>query len=185
MALDLEDMVAGYLCGNDILNVKRYIVYLLSLIIFTVQVNGQDSITSNPDSAIIISSDIDNFWKAFDSLEKQKSTIDSLKMIRTIFVDHASEGLRQYMKAANFYEGQYPETIRKKKKDYQTVRENTGCETDAMEKVDITPQTIHELAHFQQKDQNPNSNLGLAMIEGGAEFVSYQVTGKRMVHEHS
>ena len=219
-----------HLCGNDILNIKRYIVFILSLILFTVRVNGQDSITSNPDSAIIISSDIDNFWKALDSLENQNSTIDSLKMIRTIFVDHASEGLRQYMKAANCYERQYLETIRKKKNDYLTVREKTqtvrdekqliirylkkfkrlypslkipvicftigifqvggsqfantlyiGCETDAMEKVDIAPQTIHELAHFQQKDQNPNSNLGLVMIEGGAEFVSYQVTGKRTI----
>jgi hypothetical protein len=194
-------------------------------------VNGQDRITSNPDSAIIISSDIDRFWKAFDLLENQKSTVDSLKTLKT-FVEHASVGLRQYMKAANCYEGQYLETIRKRKNDYLAVREKTkmvrderqliirylkrfkqlyptlkipvicftigifqvdgsqfentlyiGCETDAMEKVDITVQTIHELAHFQQKDQNPNNNLDLAMIEGGAEFVCYQVTGKRTISE--
>lgn len=186
----------------------------------------------NPDSALIISSDIDHFWNAFDSLKSQQSTVDSLKIIRTIFVEHASEGLRQYMKAANCYELQYLETIRKRKNDYLAVRkksqmvegkrqliirylnrfkqlypslkipaicftmgifqvggsqfENTlyiGCETDALENVDITIQMIHELAHFQQKDQTPNSNLELAMIEGGAEFVCYQVTGKRTIPE--
>jgi uncharacterized protein YjaZ len=57
------------------------------------------------------------------------------------------------------------------------------CETDIMENVDIAVQTIHELAHFQQKDQNPTNNLDLAMIEGGAEFVSYKVTGKRTLTE--
>ena len=54
-----------------------------------------------------------------------------------------------------------------------------GCETDAIENVDIPAQTIHEISHFQQKDQNPIYNLELALIEGGAEFVTYQITGKR------
>lgn len=165
-------------------------------------------------------------------MEQQKTTADSLLIIRTIFVEHASEGLRQYMKAANCYEGEYLETIRKKKIDYLAVREKTqmvagkkeliiqylkkfkqrypplkipvicftmgifqvggtqfdntlyiGCEMDFLEKVDITAQTIHELAHFQQKNQNPVNNLELAMIEGGAEFVCYQVTGKRTLTE--
>lgn len=136
------------------------------------------------------------------------------------------------MKAANCYELQYLETIRRKKNDYLAVRKKTqmvrnqkqvvlryikkfkqiypslkipvicytmgifqvggsqfenalyiGCETDALQYVDITIQTIHELAHFQQKDQDPKSNLELAMIEGGAEFVCYQVTGKRTLSE--
>jgi hypothetical protein len=206
----------------------RQIVFILFLIHFTSNTKGQDRITTNPDSAIIISSDIDHFWEAYDSLGNQKSTIDSLKTIKTIFIERASEGLREYMKAANCYESQYLETIRKKHNEYLLVRnktqmvrnqrqvilgylkkfkrmypslkipvicftmgifqvggsqfENTlyiGCETDAMENVDITVQTIHELAHFQQKDQDQKTDLELAMIEGGAEFVCYQVTGKR------
>ena len=136
------------------------------------------------------------------------------------------------MKAANCFEREYLETIRKKKTDYLAVREMTqtvagkkqliiqylkkfkqlypslkipvicytigifqvggtqfdntlyiGCETDLLENVDITATTIHELAHFQQKDQNPASNLDLAMIEGGAEFICYQVTRKQTLSE--
>ncbi len=214
------------------MKLDRYIVFVLFLILFTLNAKGQDRITTNPDSAIIISSDIDHFWEAFDSLGNQKSIADSLKTIRTIFVQQASEGLRQYMKAANCFEMQYLEAIRKKRNDYLAVREKTqmvrnqkqvvirylkkfkqiypslkipvicysigifqvggtqfentlyiGCETDAMENVDISVQTIHELAHFQQKDQNPSNNLDLTMVEGGAEFVSYRVTGKRTLTE--
>ena len=40
---------------------------------------------------------------------------------------------------------------------------------------------IHNL--FQQRDQNPITTLDLAMIEGCAEFVSYQVTDKRTIPE--
>ena len=210
------------------MNVPRQILFILFFILFTIEMRGQDGITTNPDSATIISNDIDRFWEAFDLLKSQKSTADSLKTIRTIFIEHASKGLRQYMKAANCYEEKYLETIREKKNDYLSVRKKTqmirgekklliqylsrfkqiypplkipvicytigifqvggtqfedilfiGCETDAIQNVDIPAQTMHELSHFQQKDQNPNTNLDLAMIEGGAEFISYQVTGKR------
>ena len=222
----------GHLCGNKTLNLRVFIAFIIPFSLSALKSKGQDRITSNPDSAMTISNDIDHFWKAFDSLQNKRSTVDSLKTIRTIFVEQASEGLRQYMKAANCYEERYLEAIRKKRDDYLAVREkiqmvrgerqlivrylnrfkqlypslkipvicytigifqvggtqfeNTlyiGCETVAMENVDITAQTIHELAHFQQKDQNPTDNLELAMIEGGAEFVSYQVTGKRTLTE--
>jgi hypothetical protein len=212
------------------LNCLRHVILILLYILFTVEMRGQDGVTTNPDSAKIIASDIDHFWEAYDLLKNQKSTADSLKAIKTIFIDHASEGLRRYMKAANCYEEKYLETIRGKKNDYMAVREKTqivrsenqliirylnrfkqiypslkipvisytigifqvggtqfednlfiGCETDIIQDVDIPAQTIHELSHFQQKDQNPLSNLDLAMIEGGAEFICYQVTGKRTI----
>jgi uncharacterized protein YjaZ len=207
---------------------KRYIVFICFFILFRSSTKGQDRITTNPDSAGIVTSDIDHFWEAYDSFKNQQSTADSLKTLRTIFIDRASEGLRQYMKAANCYELQYLETVRTKKNDYLAVRKKTqmvnsekriiigylkkfkqlypdikipvicytigifqvggtqfentlfiGCETDAMTNVEIPAQSIHELSHFQQIDQNPVTNLDLAMIEGGAEFLCYQVTGKR------
>jgi len=197
---------------------KRHIIFILCLC------------NSNPDSASIITADINHFWRAFDLLQSQQTTADSLKIIKTIFVDQASEGLRQYMKAAHCHEKEYLETIRKRKADYIAIRAKTeaivgkkqlilqylnrfkqlypglkipaicftigkfevggtqfgntlyiGCEVDVLNHVDIIPQSIHELAHFQQKDQNPLTNLELAMIEGGAEFVCYQVTGKRTI----
>jgi hypothetical protein len=214
--------------GSD---VKRYILFILICILFISVTKGQDRVTTSPDPANIITTDINNFWRAFDLLQKQKTTADSLQIVKTIFVDKASAGLKQYMKAANCDEKQYLETIRKRKADYMAVRENTeaiagkkqliiqylhkfkrlypalkipaicytigkfevggtqfentlyiGCEVDIINHVDIIPQSIHELAHFQQKKQNPVTNLDLAMIEGGAEFISYQVTGMRTIY---
>jgi len=205
---------------------------LLFPILFATIVKAQDHITLNPDSAIIVTSDIDHFWQAFDQLEHQNTTADSLHIIKTIFVDSASEGLRSYMRAAKCYEQQYLISIREKKAAYLRVRQKTeevagkkemmrmllrkfkklypslrlpvfcftigkfevggtqfenilyiGCEKDLLINVDILAQTIHELAHFQQRDQNPVTTLDLAMIEGGAEYVSYQVTGKRTIPE--
>lgn len=210
---------------------KRNVRLILRCLLFVSISKGQDRVTTNPDSASIITTDITNFWRAFDLLQNQRTWADSLKIVKTTFVDKASEGLKQYMKAANCDEKQFLETIKKRKADYLAVRPNTeaiankkqliiqylkkfkrlypalripaicytigkfevggtqfentlyiGCEVDIINHVDIIPQSIHELAHFQQKDQNPASNIDLAMIEGGAEFVSYQVTGKRTIY---
>jgi hypothetical protein len=206
---------------------KNITLALICVLLATVT-RGQDRVTTDPDSAVIITTDIANFWRAFDLLRQQKTSEDSLMVVKTIFLDKASEGLRQYMKAAGCYEKQYLETIRKRRTDYLSVRpmteavagkkplivqylrkfkqlypglkipvicftigkfevggtqfDNTlyiGCEKDLELNIDIAAQTIHELAHFQQKDQNPSNNLGAAMVEGGAEFICYQVSGKR------
>lgn len=209
---------------------KRYIICILLCYGLIAGVKAQDRITFDPDSASTITTDISHFWQAFDLLKNQRATADSLKIIKTIFVDQATEGLRQYMKAANCTEKDFLETIRKRKADYLAIRtqaeaiagkkrlllqyfkkfkqlypslqipsicitigkfevggsqfENTlyiGCEVDILHHVDIIPQTIHELAHFQQKYQNPLTNLDLAMIEGGAEFMCFKVTGQRTI----
>lgn len=215
---------------ND-LNVIRSILFIQICLFFVGVTKGQDRVATNPDSVSIFTTDINNFWRAFDLLQNQRTLADSLRIVKTIFVHKASEGLKQYMKAANFDEKEYLETIKRRKADYLAIRGNTeaiaskkklimqylhkfkqlypelripaicyaigkfevggtqfentlyiGCEVDVINHVDIIPQSIHELAHFQQKDQHPLTNLDLAMIEGGAEFISYQVTGKRTIY---
>ena len=210
---------------------KRNVLVILICLLFVSITKGQDRVTTNPDSASIITTDITNFWRAFDLLQNQRTWADSLKIVKSVFVDQASEGLKQYMKAANCDEKQFLDAIKRRKADYLAARENTeavkdkkqlikqylqkfkrlypalripticysigkfevggtqfgntlyiGCEVDIMYHVNIIPQSIHELAHFQQKDQNPVTNLDEAMLEGGAEFVSYQVTGMRTIY---
>ncbi len=102
---------------------KRYIIVILTGIFFIGVTKGQDRVTTNPDSAGIITSDINNFWRAFDLLQNQKTLADSLKVIKTIYIDKASEGLKQYMKAANCDEKGFLETLKKRKADYLAVRE--------------------------------------------------------------
>lgn len=211
---------------------KSYAILLLACILFPRVIKAQDRVTTNPDSANIVTADIGNFWKAFDLLQHKTTTDDSLQVIRSVFIDNASEGLKQYLRAANCDERQYLQTIRKRKSDYLAVRnqteaiaskkqqlihylhrfkqlypqlkipaicftigkfevggtqfENTlfiGCEKDLQLGVDIIAQAIHELAHFQQLDQNTSTNLESVMIEGGAEFICYQVTGKRTIYK--
>src|SRR4051812_27976587 len=97
---------------------KKCLSIILVSSIFSWPLKSQDTIVTNPDSANIVTNDINNFWKAFDLLQKQRTTDDSLLIIKNVFVNAASEGLVQYMDAANCHEKEYLETIRKKKKQY-------------------------------------------------------------------
>jgi hypothetical protein len=211
---------------------KKYAVIILACILCPLIIKAQDRVTADPDSANIVTADISNFWQAFDLLQSKTTKDDSLKVIRSVFIDHASEGLKQYLKAASCDEMQYLQTIRKRKSDYLAIRQQSeaiaekkpllihylhrfkqlypqlkipaicftigkfevggtqfdhtlfiGCEKDLQLGVDIIAQAIHELAHFQQLTQNTSTNLESAMIEGGAEFICYQVTGKRTIYK--
>jgi uncharacterized protein YjaZ len=187
-------------------------------------------VTGFPDSANIVTSDIDNFWQAFDLLEKQKNYNDSLSMIERVIIDNATEGLKEYMKAANYHEKEFLESLKNNRQKYVTIRSKTeniktkkdeiindlrklkqvyselkipsicfsigkfevggtqfkntlfiGSEKIFEEDVDIAAQCIHEVIHFQQKSQDPTSNLEGAMVEGAAEFICFFVTGKRTI----
>jgi hypothetical protein len=209
---------------------KKVFTIVLALVLAT-PVKTQNPNTSGSDMKYIHTDDISHFWKALDALRNQQTTADSIRIIKEIFVDSASEGLREYMKAAGCFETQYLEAIKSRESDYGAVRKTCeadtnnkeqiakmlkkfrqlypelkltdicfsmgkfevggsqfphalyiGTEVDALHHVDIIAQTMHELAHYQQKDQDPQTNLEMAMIEGGAEFVNYQVTGVRTIY---
>ena len=91
---------------------NRYIILIVICNCFLGIAEGQYSVTNIPDSANIVTTDINHFWKAFDLLKSQRTTADSLKVIKINFVNQASEGLRRYMEAAHCHEREYLETIR-------------------------------------------------------------------------
>jgi hypothetical protein len=79
--------------------------------------------TKNPTSAKLITSDVKNFWKAYDMA--QKDTANRLKIYRKYYVDAGSEGLQDYFaykvrSMKNFVAGHD-----RKQKFYAAIRKNT------------------------------------------------------------
>ncbi|MDR0793403.1 MAG: DUF2268 domain-containing protein [Chitinophagaceae bacterium] len=48
----------------------------------------------------IYTSDIDNFWKAYNQVQKITDTVQQLKIIQTTYFDNASQGLKDFIKAS-------------------------------------------------------------------------------------
>jgi hypothetical protein len=66
--------------------------------------------------------DIDHFWEAFDSLATAR---DSIAVFQRLYIDRATWGLKEFIKARNFEAGEYVALIRKFPKFWTSIRANT------------------------------------------------------------
>jgi len=97
-------------------------IYSIVLLIFTLLGCNQkpDNLGNN-----IITSDIDNFWNAYDKINATKDTIQQIKLLKTLFLDKASEGQKKMIQARNYSEKEYLNTINNFPKFWNSIRENT------------------------------------------------------------
>lgn len=77
------------------------------------------------NSKSITTSDIQNFWTAYDKLLDAKSYQDSVNIIQKHYLDRATNGLKEFQKIRYLAAEFYIERISKYKKYYQSVRNNT------------------------------------------------------------
>jgi len=69
--------------------------------------------------------DIKHFWEAYDRLAFAKTMQDSVDVIQSVYLDRATEGLKEFQKVRYFSAEFFVERIGKYKKYYQSVRKNT------------------------------------------------------------
>ena len=95
---------------------KVFTTFLLLLIL---------SITSGQDTKNVFTSDIDNFWKAYDSIQTTKDSLRQINFIRTLYIDKGTEGLKAFMKARNYTAELWVRLIRIYPKFWNSIRPNT------------------------------------------------------------
>lgn len=76
--------------------------------------------------------DITHFWEAYDSLA---TTRDSIGVLQRLYIDRATLGLKEFIKARNFEAGEYVSLIKKYPLFWISIRPNT--ERIATRKVEI------------------------------------------------
>lgn len=69
--------------------------------------------------------DIDHFWEAFDNLKKCRSRNDSIASFQKLYLDRATNGLEDFIKARNFTAEKFVEAVSKMPKFYNSIRKNT------------------------------------------------------------
>lgn len=79
----------------------------------------------NENSKDISTLDITHFWEAYDRLPLAKTTQDSINIIQTVYLDRATDGLKEFQKVRYFEAEFFVERIRKYPKFYKSVRNNT------------------------------------------------------------
>ena len=78
---------------------KLSVGIVLILLTFCVPAAGQKN------SPKVFTSDIDNFWQAYDSCQTTKDCLSQLHFIQTLYVDNGTKGLKAFMEARDYTPG--------------------------------------------------------------------------------
>ena len=92
------------------------IFFLLFMVLFT-------SIAQ--DAKKVFTSDIDNFWIAYDSIQTTKDSLKQIHFIKTLYIDNGTKGLKAFMAARDYNAELWVNLIRLYPKFWTSVRPNT------------------------------------------------------------
>ncbi|RKE80954.1 Ig-like domain-containing protein [Chryseobacterium sp. AG363] len=95
---------------------KRFTTLIFSLVFAT---------AFSQKSTRIFTSDIDNFWVAYDSIQKTSDYSGKLNLIKRLYSDKATKGLKAFMNARDYNDSVYVKVIEKYPKFWNSVRPNT------------------------------------------------------------
>ena len=70
----------------------------------------------------IVTSDIDNFWKAYDLLSEAETRADSIQVMQTHYIEKASDGFKEFLRVRNFTAEEYVQKLGLYPKFWASVR---------------------------------------------------------------
>ena len=73
----------------------------------------------------IITTDIDNFWNAYDQIKSTKDTLEQASLLDELFLSKGTPGLRAIMKARRYTPQEYLDAIHNYPIFWESIRDNT------------------------------------------------------------
>ena len=86
---------------------------------------GQRQTPGQQSSSKVFTSDIDNFWSAYDSARTTSDSLQQIHYIQTLYIDKGSEGLKAFMAARDYTAELWVKEIRAYPKFWNSIRPNT------------------------------------------------------------
>jgi len=96
--------------------VKLFLTVVLSLLFTCAFAQGNSK---------IYTSDIDNFWVAYDSIQHVEDFSDKLELINRLYISKGTKGLHAFMKARDYNDTLYVKLIGSNPKFWNSIRSNT------------------------------------------------------------
>ncbi|PTT28191.1 hypothetical protein DBR28_17030, partial [Chryseobacterium sp. HMWF028] len=131
-------------------------------------------------STKIFTSDIDNFWIAYDSIQKTNDHSKKLDLIKKLYTDKATKGLKAFMDARDYHDSLYVKIIDKYPKFWNSVRPNTlmiKTKTNELEASvgrlkEIYPELKDAEMYFTIGGLNSGGTVSGNMVLVGAELAT-------------
>jgi hypothetical protein len=99
---------------------KRTLFLIVVSLILTSTVSGQNAFTQE-----FVTSDIDNFWSAYDKIIATTDSAKQLSILKTQYLDKATPGLKSLLELRRYTPKEFIDAIHKYPKFWSSVRNNT------------------------------------------------------------
>jgi predicted Zn-dependent protease DUF2268 len=105
----------------------RYALFVLALLMASVAVaaQGDASLNKDPKNVKFVTSDIANFWRAYDLAEKETDRAKKVAIFQTEYIDKGSDGLRDFVQLRIGSADKLVARITKMPKFYAAARQPT------------------------------------------------------------
>jgi hypothetical protein len=105
---------------------KKLIIIVLCLILCAFSVFGQDAkVNADPKKAKFVTSDVDNFWRAFDLAGKETDEARKIAIYQAEYLDKGSVGLQDFLRLRIKSAKDLVGTVEKLRGFYGSVRAST------------------------------------------------------------
>lgn len=74
---------------------------------------------------VFVSTDIDNFWNAYDKITTTKDSVQQYRLLRELYLDKGTEGLKGIIEVRNYSEKEFIDWIIHNPKFWNSIRPNT------------------------------------------------------------
>ncbi|RYE50125.1 MAG: hypothetical protein EOP48_20325 [Sphingobacteriales bacterium] len=114
-------------------NIKSLMFYLIQkmmlrtivMLQFGLILTPPAGLAQQPKSNAVFTTDIDNFWKAYDSAVKTDNRESQVSIIQSLYIDIGTDGLKAFMSARNYTAENYVRLINDYPAFWKSVRKNT------------------------------------------------------------
>ena len=109
---------------------KKFLVILL--IVITASCQNKEVRQVN-----VITSDIDNFWTAYDLIVKERDSIKQIQLIDSLYIQKGTIGLEKIMEARGYTAEEYVELINSYPNFFSSIRPNTLKSKQLAEELNV------------------------------------------------
>jgi hypothetical protein len=107
----------------------------IAYIIFTL-ILGYNTIIGQDFKKQIVTSDIDNFWFAFDQINKSSDSLERIKIINELYINKATEGLKGLISVRHYQDYEFISNIINYPKYWNSIRGNSSFILENREQIE-------------------------------------------------
>ena len=125
---------------------------LTLLIVLSIKINAQQ----------IITTDIDNFWNAYDSINKMSN--EKASTFKKMYLDNGTIGLKDFAKNKDFNETNYVTAFEKYPEFWKSIRKNTLVSSEQIQK---TKKALKEFRKLYPNESKGNIYYTIGALRSG------------------